>query len=181
MRLGLGEDQVGAVPDAGVDHDALDAVKRAALAAASVTNLPLGRGGRPVEASRGESAYVVEVGGMHLGVVPECLGTTSRIAREFQERSGADRFQAVGWDTVAAAVNDLAAVGVLPLVVNAYFAVGSARWFEVPGRATSLIQGFRAGCEESSAPFVRPLSSTTSHRRNCGLGACRYVASEHED
>src|SRR4051812_6329371 len=113
----------------GVDYDVLDAGKRGALAAALATSaLASGRGAQAVDASRGEPAFLMEVGGKHLAMVLECLGTKSLLARQYQELTGVDRFDWVGFDAVAAIVNDLVCVGALPLMVNAYFATGSASW-----------------------------------------------------
>jgi phosphoribosylformylglycinamidine cyclo-ligase len=83
--------------------------------------------------------------------VLECLGTKSLLARQYQELAGVDRFDWVGIDAVAAIVNDLCCVGALPLMVNAYFATGSAQWYEVPGRHASLVRGWSEGCEAAGA------------------------------
>ncbi|MCU1494481.1 MAG: Phosphoribosylformylglycinamidine cyclo-ligase [Acidimicrobiaceae bacterium] len=138
---------------AGVDYDTLDAAKRTALAAAlSTTSFPLARGARLDDASRGEPAVVVEVGGVTLGFVLECLGTKSTIARAYEELSGVDRFDAIGYDTVAAVVNDCCCVGALPFVVNAYFATGSASWY-AGSRHASLVAGWRRACADSGAAW----------------------------
>ncbi len=138
---------------AGVDYATLDAGKRKAIAAAFATSmLPAKRGARVADASRGEPAVVVSIGRTTIAVVLECLGTKSMIARQYQEQAGVDLFDAVGWDTVAAAVNDLCCVGALPVVVNAYFATGSASWYE-GGRHDSLVTGWAAACEESGAAW----------------------------
>ncbi len=156
----------GATPDpyraAGVDYDVLDAAKRAALTAAAATSwLPLRRGARLDDASRGEPATLVELGGVRLGFVLECLGTKSLLARAYEEATGADRFAAIGYDTVAAVVNDCCCVGALPVVVNAYFATGSASWYE-GSRHASLVDGFRRACEDAGAAWGGGESPTLS-------------------
>lgn len=139
---------------AGVDYDTLDAAKRTALAHALATSPMLEQhGGRALDASRGESAFVFEMDGRHLAIVLECLGTKSMIAREFEEASGIDRFADIAYDSVAAIVNDLCCVGALPLVVNAYFATGSAEWFGTGTRLDSLTAGWRAACEAAGATW----------------------------
>jgi phosphoribosylformylglycinamidine cyclo-ligase len=138
---------------AGVDYDVLDAGKRRALAAALATSaLAARRGASVVDESRGEPAVVVEVGGVTLASVLECLGTKSSIAREYEELTGVDRFDAVGYDTVAAAVNDLVCVGASPLLVNAYFATGSAGWY-AGSRHASLVAGWGRACEDAGAAW----------------------------
>ncbi|MDP9226044.1 MAG: AIR synthase related protein, partial [Actinomycetota bacterium] len=143
-----------AYSSAGVDYGVLDAAKREALTAALGTSALLeSRGGKAVDASRGEPAFVFALDGMNLGLVLECLGTKSVIAREFQEAGGPDHFHDIAYDAVAAVVNDLCCVGALPLVVNAYFATGSAQWYAHGDRLSSLVEGWRRACTDSGATW----------------------------
>ena len=138
----------------GVDYDTLDAAKRSALAQALATSPLLElHGGRAIDASRGETAFVFEFDGRTMAIVLECLGTKSMIAREFQEMTGVDRFADIAFDSVAAIVNDLCCVGAVPLVVNAYFATGSGEWYEQGTRKGSLVAGWRAACEAAGATW----------------------------
>jgi phosphoribosylformylglycinamidine cyclo-ligase len=142
----------GAYQASGVDYDLLDAGKRVALAAALGTSALVRTSSMvPDDDSRGEPAFVFDFEGSKLAMVMECLGTKSSLAREFQEAAGVDRFDWVGFDTVAAIVNDLCSTGALPLVVNAYFATGSPSWYAVEGRFGSLVRGFESACRESNA------------------------------
>jgi phosphoribosylformylglycinamidine cyclo-ligase len=137
---------------AGVDYGALDAGKRLALTEALATSHLLGaRAGSAVDASRGEPAFVFELGGQTLAFVLEGLGTKSIIARQVLEQLGVNRFADVAYDTVGAIVNDLCCVGAVPLVVNAYFATGGSDWYGEVGRQRALLAGWRAGCEEAGA------------------------------
>lgn len=138
----------------GVDYDTLDAAKRAALAQALATSPQLTQhGGRALDETRGESAFVFEFGGRTMAMVLECLGTKSMIARDFQEVTGIDRFADIAFDSVAAIVNDLCCVGALPLVINAYFATGSGEWYSQGTRQASLVAGWRAACEAAGATW----------------------------
>lgn len=138
----------------GVDYDTLDAAKRSALAQALATSPMLGlHGGRALDESRGETAFVFEFDNKTMAIVLECLGTKSMIAREFQEVTGEDRFADIAFDSVAAVVNDLCCVGAMPLVVNAYFATGSGDWYEQGTRKGSLVAGWRAACEQAGATW----------------------------
>ena len=133
---------------AGVDYEALDAGKRLAMAKAlSTSSLLRARGGRALDASRGEPAFVFELGGQAFAFVVEGLGTKSIIARHVLESQGINRFADVAYDTVAAILNDLCCVGALPLVVNAYFATGASEWYlrerARRGAARGLAQGLR--------------------------------------
>jgi len=139
---------------AGVDYETLDAGKRTALAAALATSgLLESRGGRAIDASRGEPAFVFELGGRTLAFVVEGLGTKAMIAQAVLEAEGVNRFADVAYDTVAAIANDLSCVGALPLVVNAYFATGSSAWYKHETRSTALVEGWRDACEAAGATW----------------------------
>jgi len=139
---------------AGVDYEALDAGKRLAIAKAlSTSPLLAARGGRALDDSRGEPAFVFELGGQTLAFVVEGLGTKSMIARIVLEHHGINRFADVAYDTVAAILNDLCCVGALPLVVNAYFATGASEWYADADRAGALLEGWRAACAEAGCTW----------------------------
>ena len=133
---------------AGVQYDLIDPLKVAAQrAAASTARHLLDKGLQEVEASRGESAYVVDVGPFHLASIVECLGTKTLVADEMQRLTGASYFAGIAQDTIAMAVNDLITVGATPLVVQAYWAAGGSDWFADTARAHSLVQGWKAACD----------------------------------
>ncbi len=135
---------------AGVDYDALDGGKRMAMARALATSpLLAARGGRALDDSRGEPAFVFELNGATLAFVMEGLGTKSIVARQVLERHGINRFADVAYDAVAAILNDLCCVGALPLVVNAYFATGASEWYAESERAAALLQGWQRACVDA--------------------------------
>jgi phosphoribosylformylglycinamidine cyclo-ligase len=136
----------------GIDYDILDESKRAAIRNAEATSpLIAAHGGRVIEQSRGASAFVLEIGGQQLAFVVEGLGTKSILSRQWLEQTGEDRFAEVGVDAVAAIVNDVASVGALPFVVNAYFATGASGWHAGGTAIQSLMEGWRRGCETAQA------------------------------
>ena len=139
--------------DSGVDYETLDAAKRDAIRAAQAT---VGFGalrGAPLDpAFFGEPAALFQVGPARLGFVLECLGTKSMVAAAYEELTGEDHFAAIGYDTVAAAVNDCCCVGALPVVINAYFATGAASFYSGT-RHRSLVEGFAHGCADSGATW----------------------------
>jgi phosphoribosylformylglycinamidine cyclo-ligase len=139
---------------AGIDYEALDAGKRGALSEALATSALLAAfGGRAIDESRGEPAFVFELEGKTMAFVLEGLGTKSIIARLVEERLGINAFDNVAYDTVAAIVNDLCCVGALPLVVNAYFATGSSAWYGNDTRHARLLAGWREGCTDAGATW----------------------------
>jgi phosphoribosylformylglycinamidine cyclo-ligase len=139
---------------AGVDYDALDAAKRLAMAKAlSTSALMAARGGRALDASRGEPAFVFELDGRAFALVVEGLGTKSIIARQVLEGQGVNRFADVAYDTVAAILNDLGCVGALPLAVNAYFATGASEWYRESGPAEALLEGWRRACADAGCTW----------------------------
>jgi phosphoribosylformylglycinamidine cyclo-ligase len=139
---------------AGVDYDVLDESKRAAIGAAQATSALLEQhGARAVEASRGASAFVLELGSERLAFVVEGLGTKSILARQWLQATGEDRFADIGIDTVGAIVNDVVSVGALPLVVNAYFATGRSDWHSGTTSLRSLLAGWGEGCRLAGAAW----------------------------
>jgi phosphoribosylformylglycinamidine cyclo-ligase len=137
----------------GVDYEALDAGKRRALAATLATSALLDArpGGRAIDASRGEPAFVFEFAGQTLALVLEGLGTKAMISRAVMEQLGENRFADVAYDTVAAIVNDLCCVGATPLVVNAYFSTGRSEWYLESARFEALVDGWERACRDAGA------------------------------
>ncbi len=143
-----------AYQSAGVDYAALDRGKRLALNSALATSgLIANRGGVARDESRGEPAFVFELGGQTLAFVLEGLGTKSVIARVVAEEQGINRFRAVAYDTVAAIINDLCCVGARPLVINAYFATGRPDWCNHDDWYRELIEGWFAACTDAGCTW----------------------------
>lgn len=133
---------------AGVRYDQIDPLKVAAQRAAAATGVQLAAHGfSEVAASRGESAYVVDVGPFYLASIVECLGSKALVADEMQRLTGRCHYESIAQDTIAMAVNDLVTVGATPLVVQAYWAAGGSEWFGDAERAQALVAGWRAACE----------------------------------
>ncbi len=133
---------------AGVDYDLVDPLKIAAQRAAAATAGNLAAHGvAEVAASRGESAYVVDVGPFLLASIVECLGTKVLVADAMARLTGVGHYEAIAQDTIAMAVNDLITVGATPLVVQAYWAAGGSDWFADAARAQALVDGWRRACD----------------------------------
>ncbi len=138
---------------AGVDYAVLDAGKRLALNSAMATSSLIGkRGGKALDESRGEPAFVFELGDQTLAFVLEGLGTKSIIARIVAEE-GSNRFYAVAYDTVAAIINDLCCVGARPLVVSAYFSTGTPDWFGHAEWYEQLVEGWLSACVDAGCTW----------------------------
>ncbi len=133
---------------AGVQYDLIDPLKVAAQrsAAATATHLA-GHGFAEVAESRGESAYVVDVGPFYMASIVECLGTKTLVADEMARLTGRSWFAGIAQDTIAMAINDLITVGATPLVVQAYWAAGGSDWFSDTHRAQALVQGWKQACD----------------------------------
>jgi phosphoribosylformylglycinamidine cyclo-ligase len=133
---------------AGVNYDLIDPLKVAAQRAAAATAGHLqAQGFTEVKASRGESAYVVDVGPFYLASIVECLGSKALVADEMAELTGRSFYEGIAQDTIAMAVNDLITVGATPLVVQAYWAAGGSDWFGDAQRAKALVAGWKAACD----------------------------------
>ncbi|MFG6465975.1 AIR synthase-related protein [Roseateles sp. BYS87W] len=133
---------------AGVNYDLIDPLKVTAQRAAAATASHLASHGfTEVQASRGESAYVVDVGPFYVASIVECLGTKTLVADEMAKLTGKSFFAGIAQDTIAMAVNDLITVGATPLVVQAYWAAGGSDWFGDAQRAQALVAGWKAACD----------------------------------
>jgi len=132
----------------GVDYHVIDPLKIAAQRAAAATASHLdGHGFSEVESSRGESAYVVDVGPFYLASIVECLGSKALVADAMAALVGRSFYASIAQDTIAMAINDLITVGATPLVVQAYWAAGGSEWFADAERAQALIAGWKRACD----------------------------------
>jgi phosphoribosylformylglycinamidine cyclo-ligase len=133
---------------AGVNYDLIDPLKVSAQRAAAATATHLASHGfTEVKASRGESAYVVDVGPFYIASIVECLGSKALVADEMAQLTGRSWYEGIAQDTIAMAVNDLITVGATPLVVQAYWAAGGSDWFGDAQRAQALVAGWKKACE----------------------------------
>ena len=135
----------------GVNYDAMDPFKRMAQLAARETAGNIGRlnGGefREFEASRGESAYLIEAAKSYFAHVEEGLGTKNLVADAMYAVTGKSYYDQIAQDTVAMIVNDLVTLGALPLSVAMHLAVGSSDWFNDEKRSQDLINGWKRACD----------------------------------
>jgi phosphoribosylformylglycinamidine cyclo-ligase len=137
---------------AGVDYDTLDAFKRACQKAAASTRESLkAHNIQETEASRGESAYLLETASEFYAHVEEGLGTKNLVADAMLELTGKSFYRNIGIDTVATITNDLITSGALPISVAMHAAVGDSNWFSQEQRAKDLVEGFAEGCRQSNA------------------------------
>jgi phosphoribosylformylglycinamidine cyclo-ligase len=133
---------------AGVDYGTLDAAKILAQKAARATAVNLvAHGAAEIAASRGESAYLFEVGGMLIASITECLGTKTLVADAVRSFSGRSHYDTIAQDTIAMAVNDLITVGATPLSSHAYWSAGSSEWFADRERMQDLVRGWQGACD----------------------------------
>ena len=132
----------------GVDYERIDPLKIAAQQAAAATAVHLdGHGFSEVEASRGESAYVIDVGPFYLASIVECLGSKALVADEMAHLTGTSAYAKIAQDTIAMAVNDVITVGATPVVVQAYWAAGGSSWFDDAERSRQLVIGWKRACD----------------------------------
>lgn len=133
---------------AGVDYHRIDALKiRAQRAARSTAANLASHGAKEIESSRGESAYVMEVGGLLIASITECLGTKVLVADAVRKISGRTHYDTIAQDTIAMAVNDLITVGATPFSVHAYWSAGGSDWFSDSERMEDLVRGWQAACD----------------------------------
>ena len=139
---------------AGVDYELIDPLKVRAQRAAAATACHLAAHGfSEVEASRGESAYVVDVGPFYIASIVECLGSKALVADEMHRLTGKSYYDSIAQDTIAMAINDLITVGATPLVVQAYWAAGGSDWFADDQRSAALVEGWKRACDACSVAW----------------------------
>jgi len=135
--------------EAGVDYSKIDPSKLLAQELAARTAQHLSRLDlEEIASSRGESAYVVKLGGVSLAFVTEALGTKNLVADAVRSYTGRTHYDAIARDTVATILNDLCSVGAKPAMLTAYWGAGDGEWFSDAERARDLTQGWAAACEE---------------------------------
>jgi phosphoribosylformylglycinamidine cyclo-ligase len=132
----------------GVDYARIDPLKILAQQAAKETARNLRPTGfAEVQESRGESAYVIDVGAFYLASITECLGTKSLVADAMRKITGKTYYDHIAQDTLAMAINDIITVGAKPLSVHAYWATGGSGWFSDEQRMKDLVDGWRRTCD----------------------------------
>jgi len=132
---------------AGVRYDVIDPGKRLAQERALATASALSaRGYSELVESRGESAYVVDIGEVYISSVTEALGTKNLIADATRAVTGRTHYDTIAQDTVATVLNDLASVGGVPISLTAYWGTGSSEWFADQARMRDLVDGWARAC-----------------------------------
>ena len=140
--------EIDSYASAGVDYSRVDALKLLAQRSSLTTAGNLAKhGASEIESSRGESAYVMDLGGILIASITECLGTKTLIADAVRPLSGRTHYDAIAQDTIAAAVNDLVSVGATPLSIHAYWAASGSEWFSDVQRMEDLVRGWKAACD----------------------------------
>lgn len=166
----------------GVNYDSLDPAKKLAQDGAKRTAKNLKAAGFPeVSDSRGETAFVWSLGKTRdkqperfMAAITESLGTKNLVADTMREITGKTYYDAIGHDTVASAVNDLACVGARPLDVHAFWAVGKSEWFDDKKRIADLVAGWESACDISGATWgggETPSYNDIVHKDTIALGA----------
>lgn len=137
----------------GVDYKSLDFLKRLAQKSSKNTAKNLSNGIDEIAESRGESAYVLDIGDKYLAVVEEGLGTKNLVADKVYEISGKSYYRQIAQDTVATFINDLITVGAKPISVMAYWSSGSSDWFKDQTRTQDLVAGWSKACDIAGASW----------------------------
>jgi len=148
---------------AGVDYGSLDAYKLMAQEAqrrtASFSNWLNGIKVEWLADSIGESAACLSVSGARdllLAIVEEGLGTLNLAADECatQLATGSSYYDVVAFGTIASAVNDVLALGGLPVSLTQHLQVAGGEWFANVQRSAGLLEGWVAACEQAGARYV---------------------------
>lgn len=138
----------------GVNYDLIDPLKKLAQKKGQKTASNLKSFGfKEISESRGEAAYVWEEKDSYRAFVIEGLGTKNLVADEMAKITGQTYYDQIAQDTVAAIVNDIATVGAMPQVINAYFGSGTSEWFSDKNRSGALVKGWAKACNLAGATW----------------------------
>lgn len=97
--------------------------------------------------SRGESAHLLRAAGPFVGHLIEGLGTKCLVADAMYRLTGKSYDDVIAHDTVAAIVNDMITLGVMPVAVDMFLAAGDLRWFRKEARWRNFLKGWQRACE----------------------------------
>ncbi len=136
----------------GDNYETKDPIKKIAQVSAIKTKVK-DKLFQEISKSRGESAFVWEVGNQLMASVVEGLGTKNLVADEMEKINGKSYYEVIGHDTVATIINDLITVGARPRIVHAYWAIGDNSWLSDTNRLKSLILGWANACKISGATW----------------------------
>ncbi len=136
-----------------VDYAVADPAKILAQKEGKATAINLPHGYKEITESRGESAYVFDMGTMYGAFLQEGLGTKSLITQKMHEATSKSYFAHVAQDTVATIINDLITVGARPVVLNAYWSSSSYKWLGDKKVATDFINGWKNACDLSGVAW----------------------------
>jgi phosphoribosylformylglycinamidine cyclo-ligase len=169
----------------GVNYDLIDPLKVAAQRAAAATGAHLAAHGfSEVTASRGESAYVVDVGPFYIASIVECLGSKALVADEMHRLTGKSYYDSIAQDTIAMAINDLITVGATPLVVQAYWGAGGSDCSPDAQRAQALVAAGSAPAMCAASPGAaarrRPLAGIVEPGRIDLAASCTGLINPKE-
>jgi len=134
---------------ASVNYDLADPAKILAQKEGKATSANMPFGFSEVAGTRGESAYMFDMGSMYGALVQEGLGTKSLIAQDIYKKTGASYFAAIAQDTVATVINDLVSVGATPVALNAYWSSSSYDWLADRKLTADFIKGWRRACDKA--------------------------------
>lgn len=137
----------------GDNYDTKDPVKKMAQLFARQTIIKEKTGFFEISDSRGESAFVWQMGNVLMASVVEGLGTKNLVADEMRKISHKTFYDVIGFDTVATIINDLITVGAKPRVVHAYWAIEDNSWLQDKARMTDFVTGWRDACKVSMATW----------------------------
>ncbi|MDP2632813.1 MAG: AIR synthase-related protein [Candidatus Curtissbacteria bacterium] len=137
----------------GDNYDTKDPIKKMAQLFARQTIIKDKSGFFETSDSRGESAFVWQMGNILMASVVEGLGTKNLVADEMRKISQKTFYDVIGYDTVATIINDLITVGAKPRVVHAYWAIEDNSWLQDKARMTDFVTGWRDACKVSMATW----------------------------
>lgn len=93
------------------------------------------------------AAQLIEFPDFYLADVLEGIGSMNQLADDIYKKTGTDFYYQVGWGNVATILNDLVAVGAMPLTLKLFVGAGNEKWFADKVRWNNLIRGFKEAAD----------------------------------
>lgn len=137
----------------GDNYDTKDPIKKMAQVFARQTIIKEKSPFKEISDTRGESAFVWQMGNILMASVVEGLGTKNLVADAMRKITGKTYYDVIGYDAVATIINDLITVGAKPRVVHAYWAIEDNSWLQDQKRTSDFIIGWRDACKVSKATW----------------------------
>jgi phosphoribosylformylglycinamidine cyclo-ligase len=129
--------------------------------------------------SRGESAYVVDVGPFYIASIVECLGSKALVADEMFVLTDRSYYAGIAQDTIAMAVNDLITVGQRRWSCRPTGPPAAACGSPMPSARARWSTGWKAACDVCKVAWGGGETPALAGHRRGGAHRPRRIVHRH--